>query len=67
MENGIGRRTGVVVECGHSITSVVPIVDGRIITEAVMQLDIGGQHLTLYLMTLLKATIPEGTRVHIFF
>lgn len=41
-----GRTTGMVVECGAGLTSVVPVFEGLALTHAVICMDYGGQDLT---------------------
>lgn len=41
-----GRRTGVVVDLGHSSTRVVPIYEGYAVSHAIRNLDIAGKSLT---------------------
>ncbi|CAG9773830.1 unnamed protein product [Ceutorhynchus assimilis] len=45
-----GRSAGVIVESGHGVTSVVPILSGYAISEAILRLDIGGKDLNQYLI-----------------
>ena len=45
-----GRTTGVVVESGDGVTSVVPIYEGFALPHAIARVDIAGPD---YLMTLL--------------
>ncbi|XP_076257527.1 actin-2-like [Rhynchophorus ferrugineus] len=48
-----GRPAGLIVESGHGVTSVVPILSGYAISEAIMRLDIGGGDIDKYLVKLL--------------
>jgi len=41
-----GRTTGVVVECGSSLTSVTPVFDGLPLSHAVNIMEFGGQDIT---------------------
>lgn len=62
-EKGEGRGFGVPLECllvvdaGHSHTSVTPLYHGRPIQPACRRLDIGGKFLTNYLKDLLSRTM----------
>lgn len=49
-----GKTTGLVLESGEGITHAVPIFEGFQIPYATIKLDIGGDYLTNYLITLLK-------------
>ncbi|MFX0094949.1 MAG: actin, cytoplasmic 2, partial [Candidatus Hodarchaeota archaeon] len=48
-----GRTTGVVVDIGESLTQIVPIYEGFVISHAVQRLDIGGRDITEFLGRLL--------------
>tara|TARA_R110002050_G_scaffold98545_2_gene204779 strand:+ start:405 stop:1121 length:717 start_codon:yes stop_codon:yes gene_type:complete len=50
---GLGRSTGMVVEIGHGVTHVVPVIQGYSIPQGIMRLDIGGRIITDRLKTLL--------------
>ena len=49
-----GRTTGVVVEMGQDVSHVVPIYEGYTMPNTVQRLDLGGSHLSGYLLELLK-------------
>ncbi|KAL9658748.1 hypothetical protein ABK040_005903 [Willaertia magna] len=49
-----GRTTGLVLDCGDTVTTAVPIYEGFLIKEGLNRIDIGGRDLTKYLMTILK-------------
>lgn len=48
-----GRMTGVSVDCGHSHTSVVPVVNGSPVDDCALKLDVSGYAITQYLSDLL--------------
>ena len=50
----VGRTTGLVVDSGFESSQVVPVHKGQVVTPAVASLEIGGSHLTGYLMKLLS-------------
>ena len=47
---GAGMVSGVVVDCGHDITSTVPVLDGNVISNAVNQLYLGGEDINRYVL-----------------
>lgn len=49
-----GSRTGLVVESGDGVSTVVPIYDDYVVPFAVQRLDLGGRDLTEYLARLLR-------------
>ena len=48
-----GRTTGVVLDCGNTITNIVPINQGFPLLDNSMQLEIGGRQLTDYLVRIM--------------
>jgi actin-related protein len=48
-----GRGTGVVVEIGAGVMQIVPIYESKIIDEAIIRRDFGGDDLTRYMATML--------------
>jgi len=52
-----GRPTGVLINCGHTDTEVVPIQNQRVLRDAVQKLGFGGRDLTTFLH---KSLIPKG-------
>ncbi|KAI8915093.1 actin family [Entophlyctis helioformis] len=48
-----GQSTGVVVDCGDSLSQVVPVMDGVILSQSVRRFDVSGQDLTNYFWDLL--------------
>ncbi|KAK4664789.1 uncharacterized protein QC763_507660 [Podospora pseudopauciseta] len=57
---GMGRTTGLVVESGDSVTHAVPLVHGGHeglgvpVRDAIRRLDLGGRHITDYMIKLLR-------------
>lgn len=49
-----GRLTGCVLDCGHGLSSVVPICEGFAIPHAIQRIDIGGSEITSYFEFLLR-------------
>jgi len=49
-----GRLTGCVLDCGHGLSSVVPICEGFAIPHAIQRIDIGGEEITNYFEFLLR-------------
>ena len=50
-----GRTTGVVCDCGDGASHVVPIYEGNTLSDAIGEMNQGGQDLTNYLCTTLTA------------
>ena len=48
-----GRTTGVVVDSGYAVTQVVPIVEQKVLSQAVGRLLVAGNHLSDFLIKLL--------------
>jgi actin-related protein len=49
-----GRKTGIVLDSGHSITNAVPIFEGYALHHEIQKLDFGGHDLHCYMMKLLS-------------
>eukprot|EP01084_Bolivina_argentea_P207390 353843_1 len=49
-----GRKTGVVLDCGHGVTHTVPVIDGYAVPAGIRRIDMGGDQMEQYLATLLK-------------
>lgn len=49
-----GKTTGVVLDSGHSLTTTVPVYEGFALSHAIQKMNLGGKHLTDYLMELMK-------------
>ena len=49
----VGLTTGLVIESGHGITSIVPIINGQIYHQAVQKLNLAGSDIINNLKTLL--------------
>ena len=47
------KTSGIVVECGHGISHVVPVYEGYVLPHAILSLDVSGQDLTDYMLQLL--------------
>jgi actin-related protein len=48
-----GHSTGVVLDTGDSVSTIVPICEGYATTDAINRLDIAGRHLTEHLIKIL--------------
>ncbi|KAH1026099.1 actin [Dendroctonus ponderosae] len=57
--NAAGRSTALIVESGHGVTSVVPILSGYVISDAVLRLDVGGGDIDQYLAKILSEKSQE--------
>jgi actin len=49
-----GSSTGIVLDCGYGVGQIVPIHNGRVISNAVTRIDVAGSDLTNYLVKLLS-------------
>ena len=54
-----GRSTGLSLDCGHSVTSCIPVYEGYTLPHAISRLDVGGQDVTRALKELLLKKMPE--------
>jgi actin-related protein len=52
-----GRTTGVVLDCGHGVTNVVPIFEGSPLNKAIHSMNIAGNELTHFLLKLQKESL----------
>lgn len=52
------RMTGLVVDCGHGVTTIVPVVNGFEVERAVMRSDVAGAEVT----DLMMKVISDGKR-----
>lgn len=62
------KMTGLVVDCGYSKTSLVPIVDGLILSEGIKQINCGGRDIDLYIQSIMrerKERIPPGMSLEV--
>ena len=48
-----GRESGIVLDIGHTVTSIVPIINGKVLKEGIMSLDFGGHNLDQYFYRLM--------------
>jgi actin, other eukaryote len=51
-----GMETGLVVDCGHSSTRIVPVLQGSPIQNAIQVLSLGGANIADYMMKILVET-----------
>lgn len=49
-----GQVTGTVLDCGDSVTHVVPVFEGFSVPHAITRADYGGRDVTNYLIRLLR-------------
>lgn len=55
------RTTGVVLDVGHGMTSVVPIHEGSVIADGMGRVGVGGQFLTEHLLSLVVKPKQRST------
>ncbi|XP_065584311.1 actin-like [Artemia franciscana] len=48
------KNTGVVLDCGDGVSSIVPIFNNKVLTDTISRLSIGGRDLTDYLSHLIS-------------
>jgi len=48
------RTTGCILDCGHGLSSVVPVCEGFAIPHAIQRIDLGGDEITKYFSHLLR-------------
>jgi len=51
---GAGKTTGVMVDVGDTVTSVVPVYEGYVVSHAILRLDFGGRDLTDWMSMLAR-------------
>jgi actin, other eukaryote len=49
-----GRTTGIVLDCGHSATQIVPVHEGLSLPGAIGRLEVSGKDITDHLMNMLR-------------
>ncbi|XP_066250862.1 actin, muscle-like [Euwallacea similis] len=49
-----GRPAGLIVESGHGVTTIVPIISGFAISDAILRVNIGGSDIERYLSKILN-------------
>ena len=59
-----GRVTGLVLDCGHSVTQCAPIYNGLLLSHAINRLDVGGQEVTRALKESVLKKWPEVEHYH---
>ncbi|KAL1488890.1 hypothetical protein ABEB36_014682 [Hypothenemus hampei] len=55
-----GKSAGLILESGHGLTSVVPILSGYAISEAILRLDVGGGEIDKYLANFVNEKQPDN-------
>lgn len=58
---GGGCITGIAVDCGHCLSTAVPIFEGHVLPHAVLHLDVGGRDVTNHLMKIMYDRQDEQT------
>ena len=62
------EMTGIVVDSGFGATHIVPVVDGKVFSSFIKQMNIGGRDITAYIQKLMrdrKEPIPHGMGVDV--
>jgi actin len=54
-----GQTTGLVIDSGHEVTSIVPVVDGQVLTSRASQFPLAGAQITEQLTKLLNANFEK--------
>ena len=49
-----GKTTGVVLNSGYGMTSAVPVFEGFALSHAIQKINLGGEQLTDYLISLMN-------------
>jgi len=49
-----GMTTGIVLECGDAVTYAVPVFEGFALPHATKRINVGGKHVTAYLIKMLQ-------------
>lgn len=56
--NGHSKKTGLVINCGHHTTHIIPVIKGTPDLINSRRIDVGGYHITYYLHKLLQLKYP---------
>lgn len=56
--NGFKEKTGLIVNCGHHTTHIIPVIKGTPDLINSRRIDVGGYHITYYLHKLLQLKYP---------
>lgn len=52
------NESGLVISCGYHSTHVIPVLNGKMITEKTRRINIGGYHMITYMYRLLQLKYP---------
>lgn len=52
------HESGLVISCGYHSTHVIPVLNGKMITEKTRRINIGGYHMITYMYRLLQLKYP---------
>ncbi|VVC37384.1 Actin family [Cinara cedri] len=58
LHNCFDKKTGLVINCGHHTTHIIPIINGTPDLLNSRRIDVGGFHITYYLHKLLQLKYP---------
>jgi len=56
--NSLNEKTGLIVNCGHHTTHIIPVIKGIPDLINSRRIDVGGYHITYYLHKLLQLKYP---------
>lgn len=52
------NTTGLIINCGYHTTHIIPVIKGKVQYDFCKRINLGGYHLTYYMLKLLQLKYP---------